>query len=319
MRDSHGRNINYLRVSVTDRCNLRCVYCMPQEGVKSLRHEDILRFEDTIKIIKAATMLGINKIRFTGGEPLIMKDIDKLIYETSKLSGIDDISITTNGILLSDMAVDLKKAGLNRVNISLDTLNSEKFKSITRIGSIDKVMDSIYKCLSLDLKPVKINTVLMRGINDIEFQDFINLTKELPIEIRFIELMPIGEGIKMYEQRKLSFMEMLKLHPELIKVETKKSSTAELYKLPGAKGKIGFISPVSCKFCDDCNKIRLTSTGTIKQCLHSAEEIDLRKYLNNEKMLTEALKAAIFNKPLEHHLEEDNVTRSIKVMSQIGG
>lgn len=319
MRDSNGRNINYLRVSVTDRCNLRCVYCMPEEGVKSLSHEDILRFEDTLKIIKAATSLGINKIRFTGGEPLVMKDIDKLIYETSKLPGIDDISITTNGILLSDMAVDLKKAGLNRVNISLDTLNRDKFKSITRVGSLDKVMESIYKCLSLDLKPVKINTVLMRSINDTEFEDFLNLTRELPIEIRFIELMPIGEGIKLYEQRKLSFMEMLKLHPELIQIETPKSSTAELYKLPGAIGKIGFISPVSCKFCSDCNKIRLTSTGTIKPCLHSEEEINLRKYLNNEEMLTAALKSAILNKPLEHHLEEESVSRSVKVMSQIGG
>jgi len=319
MRDSHGRKINYLRVSVTDRCNLRCIYCMPEEGVKSLRHEDILRFEDTLKIVKAATTLGINKIRYTGGEPLVMKDIDKLIYETSKLPGIDDIAITTNGILLSDMAVDLKKAGLKRVNISLDTLNGDKFRSVTRIGNLDKVMEGIYKCLSLELTPVKINTVLMRGINDTEFVDFLNLTRELPVEIRFIELMPIGEGIKMYEKSKLSFMELLVQHPELTQIETEKSSTAQLYRLPGAKGKIGFISPVSCKFCEDCNKIRLTSTGTIKQCLHSAEEIDLRKYLNNEEMLTAALKSAIFNKPLEHHLEEGSVSRSIKVMSQIGG
>ncbi|WP_291637586.1 GTP 3',8-cyclase MoaA, partial [Clostridium sp.] len=269
--------------------------------------------------VKVATTLGINKIRYTGGEPLVMKDIDKLIYETSKLQGIDDIAITTNGILLSDMADDLKKAGLKRVNISLDTLNSEKFKSITRIGNLDKVMKSIDKCLTIGLKPVKINTVLMRGINDTEFEDFLNLTRELPIEIRFIELMPIGEGIEMYEKNKLSFMEMLGLHPELTQIETQKSSTAQLYKLEGAKGNIGFISPVSCKFCGDCNKIRLTSTGTIKQCLHSAEEIDLRKYLNNEEMLTAALKSAIFNKPLEHHLEEESVSRSIKVMSQIGG
>ncbi|MFT5872706.1 MAG: cyclic pyranopterin phosphate synthase [Clostridium sp.] len=319
MRDSHGRNINYLRVSVTDRCNLRCIYCMPEEGIKSLSHEDILRFEDTLKIVKVATTLGINKIRYTGGEPLVMKDIDKLIYETSKLQGIDDIAITTNGILLSDMADDLKKAGLKRVNISLDTLNSEKFKSITRIGNLDKVMKSIDKCLTIGLKPVKINTVLMRGINDTEFNDFLNLTRELPVEIRFIELMPIGEGIEMYEKNKLSFMEMLGLHPELTQIETQKSSTAQLYKLEGAKGKIGFISPVSCKFCGDCNKIRLTSTGTIKQCLHSAEEIDLRKYLNNEEMLTATLKSAIFNKPLEHHLEEESASRSVKVMSQIGG
>jgi len=158
MRDNYGRNINYLRISVTDRCNLRCIYCMPEQGVESLSHDDVLRFEDTLKIIKAGASLGINKIRFTGGEPLVMKDIDKLIYETSKISGIDDISITTNGILLSDMAADLKKAGLNRVNISLDTLNTDKFRSITRVGNLDKVMESIYKCLSLGLNPVKIIT-----------------------------------------------------------------------------------------------------------------------------------------------------------------
>jgi cyclic pyranopterin phosphate synthase len=319
MRDNYGRNINYLRVSVTDRCNLRCVYCMPEEGVKSLSHDEILRFEDTIKIVKVAATLGINKIRYTGGEPLVMKDIDKLIYETSKIKGIRDIAITTNGILLSDMAVDLKKAGLKRVNISLDTLNGEKFKSITRIGDLDKVMEGIYRCLSLGLQPVKINTVLMRGINDTEFEDFLNLTRQLPVDIRFIELMPIGEGAKMYEKNKLSFTEILEEHPELIEIETEKSSTAQMYKLQGSKGNIGFISPVSCKFCEDCNKIRLTSTGTIKPCLHSEEEINLRKYLKDEEMLTAALKSAIFNKPLEHHLKEENASRSVKVMSQIGG
>jgi cyclic pyranopterin phosphate synthase len=319
MRDNYGRNINYLRISVTDRCNLRCVYCMPEEGVKSLSRNEILRFEDTIKIVKVAATLGINKIRYTGGEPLVMKDIDKLIYETSKIKGIHDIAITTNGILLSDMAGDLKKAGLKRVNISLDTLSSEKFKSITRIGDLDKVMEGIYKCLSLGLQPVKINTVLMRGINDTEFDDFLNLTRELPVDIRFIELMPIGEGAKMYEENKLSFTEILEEHPELIEIETEKSSTAQMYKLQGAKGNIGFISPVSCKFCEDCNKIRLTSTGTIKPCLHSEEEINLRKYLKDEEMLTAALKSAIFNKPLEHHLKEESASRSVKVMSQIGG
>lgn len=319
MRDNNGRDINYLRISVTDRCNLRCVYCMPEEGVKSLRHEEILRFEDTLKIIKAVASLGINKIRYTGGEPLVMKDIDKLIYETSKTTGIEDISITTNGILLSDMAKDLKKAGLNRVNISLDTLNTDKFRSITRVGNLDKVMESIYKCLDIGLSPVKINTVLMRGFNDTEFVDFLNLIREIPVEIRFIELMPIGEGVKLYEKNKLSFMELLELHPELTQIETEKSSTAQLYTLKGAKGKIGFISPVSCKFCSDCNKIRLTSTGTIKPCLHSKEEINLRKYLYDEVRLTAALKSAILNKPLEHHLQEESASRSIKGMSQIGG
>jgi len=319
MIDRHGRNINYLRISVTDRCNLRCTYCMPEKGIESLSHDDILRFEDTLKIVKVAASLGINKIRYTGGEPLVMKDIDKLIYETSKQPGVDEIAITTNGILLYDMASDLKKAGLKRVNISLDTLDAEKYKSITRIGNLSKVMESIDKCLTLGLKPVKINTVLMRGFNDTEFEDFLNLTREMPVEIRFIELMPIGEGINLYEKRKLGFGEILKLHPELIQIESEKSSTAQMYKLKGAKGKIGFISPVSCKFCADCNKIRLTSIGSIKPCLHSKEEINLRKYLNNEELLTNTLKSAIFNKPLEHHLEEEKASRSDKMMYQIGG
>jgi len=319
MRDKQGRDINYLRISVTDRCNLRCIYCMPEEGIKSLRHEDILRFEDILKIVKVAASLGINKIRYTGGEPLVMKDIDKLIYETSKIQGIEDIAITTNGILLSDMAEDLKKAGLKRVNISLDTLDKDKFRSITRIGNLDKVLEGIDKCLTLGLKPVKINTVLMRGINDTEFVDFLNLAKEKPVEIRFIELMPIGEGIKLYEESKVSFAEILKQHPELTAIDTEKNSTAQLYKLQNSKGKIGFISPISCKFCPDCNKIRLTSTGTIKPCLHSKEEINLREYINNEELLTNQLKSAIFNKPLEHHLEQESASRSAKMMYQIGG
>jgi len=292
---------------------------MPEQGIKSLSHEDILRFEDTLKIVKAAALLGINKIRYTGGEPLVMKDIDKLIYETSKQPGINEIAITTNGILLNDMAADLKKAGLKRVNISLDTLDREKYKSITRIGNLNKVMESIDKCLSLGLKPVKINTVLMRGFNDTEFEDFLNLTREMQVEVRFIELMPIGEGIKLYDKSKISFMEILKNHPELTQMENEKSSTAQMYKLEGAKGKIGFISPVSCKFCSDCNKIRLTSIGTIKPCLHSKEEINLKQYLNNEDMLTNVLKQAIFDKPIEHHLEEEKISRSEKMMYQIGG
>lgn len=319
MRDGNGRNINYLRISVTDRCNLRCIYCMPEQGIKILHRDDILRFEDILKIVKAAASLGINKIRYTGGEPLIMKDIDKLIYETSKIQQIKDIAITTNGILLSDMAEKLKEAGLKRVNISLDTLDKEKFRSITRIGNIDKVFESIYKCLSIGLKPVKINTVLLKGFNDAEFDDFLSFIKELPVEVRFIELMPIGEGIKIYEKSKLSFMDILKLHPELKPIQSEKSSTAQLYSIEGAKGKIGFISPVSCKFCADCNRIRLTSTGYIKPCLHSKEEINLREYLNNEKMLTAAFKSAILNKPLQHHLDEENTSRSKKMMYQIGG
>lgn len=319
MKDGHGRSIDYLRVSVTDRCNLRCVYCMPEEGIHKKQHEDILRYEDIIKVVRSASLLGIKKVRYTGGEPLILKDIDKLIYETAELPSIKDISITTNGLLLDDMAEELKKAGLKRVNVSLDTLDKNKFKTITRLGNLDTVLNSIYKCINIGLAPVKINTVLMKGINDREIDDFIRLSKELPVEIRFIELMPIGEGVKLYEKSSMSFKEVLLKHPELIPVKTKPGSTAELYTVPGAKGKIGFISPISCKFCADCNRIRLTAAGTIKPCLHSREEINIKDYLYSEVALTAALKSAIFNKPAEHHLVEEKESRSEKMMYQIGG
>lgn len=319
MIDVYGRNINYLRVSITDRCNLRCVYCMPEKGVEIKSHEDILRFEEIIKIVNAAASLGINKIRYTGGEPLVVKDFDKLVYETSKIPEIEDIAITTNGILLSDMAESLKRAGLKRVNISLDTLDEDKFKTITRGGSLKKVMESIDKCIEIGLTPVKINTVLMKGFNDNEISDFLKLSYDMPLEIRFIELMPIGEGAKIYKNSRINISDVIAAHKELIQIENEKSSTAQLYAIPGAKGKIGIISPVSCKFCKDCNKIRLTSTGTIKQCLHSNEEIDLKPYIYDEALLTSALKWAIFNKPFEHYLAEENVSRTKRNMNQIGG
>jgi cyclic pyranopterin phosphate synthase len=319
MKDSQGRNIDYLRVSVTDRCNLRCIYCMPEQGVEKKAHEDMLRFEDIIQVVRAASILGIKKVRYTGGEPLVMKDIDKLIYETSKLERIEDIALTTNGVLLDDMAEVLKKAGLKRVNISLDTLDKNKFRYVTRIGDLNKVLSGIDKCLSLGMKPVKINTVLMKGINDGEIDNFISFIKENPVEVRFIELMPIGEGAKLYEKSKMSFKEVLCDHPELISLRSRPGSTAEMYTLSGAKGKIGFISPISCKFCSDCNRIRLTSTGTIKLCLHSEHEESIREYLKNEVALTAALKDAILNKPSEHHLEEEKTSRSRKMMYQVGG
>jgi GTP 3',8-cyclase len=319
MKDNFGREISYLRVSLTDRCNLRCIYCMPEQGVEKKGHQDILRYEQVLEIIKAAVSLGINKIRFTGGEPLVLPGIDKLIYETSQLQENMDISLTTNGILLGDYIDDLKKAGLSRVNISLDTLNKEKYKHITRIGDIDKVLVAIKKCIEVGLSPVKINVVLIKGFNDDEISDFIKLTIKEPIEVRFIELMPIGEGIKLYENGRMSFEEVLEQHPELIPEEMQKGSTAQLYRVPGSKGKVGFISPVSCKFCEDCNKIRLTSTGTIKPCLHSEEEYDLKEYLKDETLLKEALRTAILNKPEEHHLNEEKQSNSKKMMYQIGG
>lgn len=319
MYDSHGRSINYLRVSLTDRCNLRCIYCMPDSGIEKKRHEDILRFEEVLKIVRACAALGIEKVRYTGGEPLILKGIDRLIYETSCIPSIKDISITTNGILLYDMADDLKKAGLKRVNISLDTMDPEKFSTITRGGDVKRVLSAIEKCLRIGLHPVKINVVLMKGLNDMEAENFINLTRDMPIDVRFIELMPIGEAVKLYGQCAMSSDEIIGRFPNLIPVKTSRSSTATEYRMEGTMGTVGFIRPLSCKFCDSCNRIRLTSCGTIKPCLHSEKEINIKPYINDEIKLMEALKDAIFNKPAEHHLDLDEKSESLRMMYQIGG
>ncbi len=318
MLDKKGRTIDYLRVSLTDRCNLRCVYCMPENGIEKRCHEDILRFEEVEKVITACATLGIKKVRFTGGEPLLLKGLDKLIEHTASVGSITDISLTTNGMLLYDMAEILKKAGLKRVNISLDTLNSEKFKKITRYGDINKVLKAIEKCLSLGMVPMKINVVLMKGINDDEIGDFINMTIDNPIQVRFIELMPIGEGIKYFDECSMKVEEILDRFPKLISVKDD-SKVAAVYKLPGAKGSVGLISPVSCKFCSDCNRIRLTSQGTIKPCLHSLEEINIRPYLNDEQKLIEVIKNAVYNKPEEHHLDTENKSDTDRMMFQIGG
>ncbi|MHC1720462.1 MAG: GTP 3',8-cyclase MoaA [Clostridiaceae bacterium] len=319
MLDKNGRNISYIRVSVTDRCNLRCIYCMPDDGVHKKSHHEIIRFEEIVKILKASAFLGISKVRFTGGEPLVVKDIDRLIFETSKIQGIDDIAITTNGIILNSMAVELKKAGLKRVNISLDSLKRERFKEITRGGDILEVFQAIEKCLELGIKPVKINVVLIKGINDDEIRDFIYLTKDIPVNIRFIELMPIGEGLNYYDKGFISTEQVLGEFGELVPINNNVSSTARLFKLPNSKGSVGFISPLSCKFCTSCNRIRLTSSGTIKPCLHSEAEYDLKKYLHNEISLISELKNIIYDKPAEHHLENDRRSQSKKEMFEIGG
>jgi cyclic pyranopterin phosphate synthase len=291
---------------------------MPAEGIPKLEHEDILSFEEVKKIVKAAASIGINKIRYTGGEPLILKGIDSLIYETSLIQGIKDISITTNGILLYDAAEDLKKAGLNRVNISLDTLKADKFSNITRGGDLNRVIQAIQKCISLGYSPVKINTVILKGINDDEIEDFINLTRELPVQVRFIELMPMGEALDLYKQGTITCDEIIEKFNNLIPLHSEKSSTAELYKLPNAKGVVGFIRPISCKFCENCNKIRLTATGSIKPCLHSEKEYNIKESLQDEELLVSTLKGIILGKPFEHKLQQEG-SQSGKMMYQIGG
>lgn len=318
MLDNIGRSINYLRVSLTDRCNLRCIYCMPESGINKKNHEDVIHFEEVEKIIKIASELGVTKVRFTGGEPLILRGIETLIEKTAKLKNVKDVAITTNGILFSDKAKDLKKAGLKRANISLDTLKEDKFKEITRGGNINSVFSAIDKALSLNFSPLKVNTVLMKGINDDEVGDFINLTKALPIQVRFIELMPIGEGEKYFEKCSMNVDSIINKYSDLKPINDE-SKVASVYKIDGYRGSVGFIRPMSCKFCSECNKIRLTSMGTIKLCLHSREEVDLKPYLNDESELKAVISRAIFEKPEEHNMEIDNKSKSLKKMYQIGG
>ena len=318
MKDSFGREINYLRISLTDRCNLRCEYCMPEKGVKKVSHNDILTLEEMYEIIKVFVDLGINKIRFTGGEPLVRLGAVDLISKISKLEGVNEIAMTTNGTLLETYADDLKKAGLTRVNISLDTLNMEKYRRITRGGDLNKALNGIKAAREAGLTPIKINTVLIGGFNEDEIPDLVNLTMGHQMDIRFIELMPIGEAVGFAKDKFISNSRVLETVPNLISVEAEdKSSPAIYFRLPGAKGKVGIINPISCKFCPNCNRVRLTSTGKLKSCLHSNREIELRDAIRNKEDIGSIIKEAIYSKEKEHHLENDEfITRN---MNQIGG
>lgn len=318
MKDQFGRKINYLRISVTDLCNLRCIYCMPKEGIPKIQHEDILSVEEIEEIVKVFVKLGVNKIRLTGGEPLVRKGILDIVERIGKLEGIRDFAMTTNGLLLKEYAKDLRALGLKRVNISLDTLDDKKYSSITRIGSLQRVMKGIEAAKEVGLTPIKINTVLVGGFNDDEIEDLVRLTEKEEIDVRFIELMPIGEAIKLKADHFLSNEIVLQRVPSLIKIDGEDpSSPAVYYKLPNGKGKIGLINPVSCKFCKNCNRVRLTSQGKLKLCLHSDVEIDLREALRRGQAIEKIIMDAIDKKPESHKLE-DGVYVS-KKMYQIGG
>lgn len=318
MLDSFGRKINYLRVSLTDRCNLRCQYCMPERGIENkVSHEDLLTLEEVYLLIEKFVELGIDKIRFTGGEPLVRRGIVDLIEKVNRLKGVKDLSITTNGLLLKDMAKSLKDVGINRVNISLDTLNTDKYREITRGGDLPLVLDGIEEAIKVGLTPIKINSVLVGGFNEDEIGDLVDLTRA-GIDVRFIELMPIGEAMNFAEDKFISNSKVLETIVGLIPVEIDdKSSPAVYYRLPDAKGKVGIINPISCKFCDNCNRVRLTSTGKLKTCLHSNREIDLKEAIRSQDDIKEIIRNGILGKEESHHLEEGKYT--YRNMNQIGG
>ncbi|OWZ83589.1 GTP 3',8-cyclase MoaA [Natranaerobius trueperi] len=326
--DNHGRKIDYMRISVTDRCNLRCFYCMPHQGISKVSYTSIMKYEDIRKVIEAAVQLGITKFRFTGGEPLVRKDFHKLIELVNHFDNIQDISLTTNGILLKNQAAKLKEAGVNRLNVSLDTLNEEKFNNITRGGNLSDVLYGIEEATNQGLTPIKINVVVIRGTNDDEILDFARMSIKQDVEIRFIEYMPIGNNDN-WKSRFIgvdSIKQICEKLGKLIPAETVKGEgPASYYRFKNSNGKLGFISPVSDHFCSDCNRIRLTSDGKLKTCLFSDEELDLKPALKSQEDLMKVLNKAIKMKPEKHNISSDkswtfgNEYRSKRNMSQIGG
>ncbi len=326
MIDTYGRRIDYLRISVTDRCNLRCRYCMPEEGIDDQGHSRMLSLEQIYRLVKVASQAGISKVRLTGGEPLVRRNITKLIENIADLSGIEDVSLTTNGILFPEMANDLKKAGLNRINISLDTLDKNKYQYITRKGQIDNALQAVQKALELNMDPVKINVVVIKGFNDDEILDFARLAYDLPVHVRFIEFMPIGD-LDFHTQDKVlsidSVKQIIAQEYQLLPGENVRGYGPAKYLQPqGGKGSLGFISPLSDHFCGECNRIRMTADGKLRGCLYNKSEIDLRLALynncNDEQLLT-LFRRAILMKPGQHQMLDGWGKDNRRKMYQIGG
>lgn len=323
MQDRFKRQVNYLRIAITDRCNLRCRYCMPAAGVPLKSHQDILRLEEIVTLARVAANKGIDRIRLTGGEPLVRKNVVTLVKQLAAIATIKELTLTTNGTLLGGLAKPLKAAGLSRVNISLDTLNKERYLYITRKGNLNSVWEGIKAALNAGLTPVKLNVVITRGFNEDEILDFARLADEHPLHIRFIELMPIGTALTTASQyvsmaeTKHQIMQVFSLEP-LTDIVT--NGPAVNFKIVGGKGSIGFISAMSNHFCYRCNRLRLTADGRLRPCLYWDGELDLKGPLRSG--VSEAELAAIFAraiklKPLRHHLEEG--WHQPRAMSQIGG
>ena len=354
--DRFGRRIDYLRVSLTDRCNFRCVYCMPEEGFPATPKEQTLTPEETVRLIRVAASLGISKIRLTGGEPLLRNDLPGLVGEIAAFAGIDDLSCTTNGFLLEEKAQTLAKAGLHRINISLDTLQSEKFARIARRGDLQTVLNGIAAARNAGLTPLKINCVLMKGVNDDEVADFARWTLDEDVHVRFIELMPIrwnldesvpaldpfsphgGKGLLSLRQAPGHELDGAELRRRFIsaadvrarieqhlgaleEAELRTNGPARTYRVPGAKGTVGFISQISDHICSRCNRLRLTHDGFLRGCLMSDGELDLKPALRNESNdhdLKSLFKTVVDQKPERHYLLEGQKVLG-RGMSQTGG
>jgi len=325
LKDSFNRQIDYLRISITDRCNLKCIYCMPEKGLKHFAQDDILTNDEILRIVRVAGKYGVRQVRLTGGEPLLRDEIIPLIAGI-KQAGIQDLSITTNGQRLAKMAGALKKAGLDRVNISLDTLIAERYRKITRGGEIDRVWEAVAEAERVGLSPVKINMVPVRGINDDEVVRFAALTLYKDVHVRFIEFMPIGNRKTWNPDAYLSkdeIMERASSAGKLVKLPFKGGGPSRNYRIAGAQGMIGFISAISDCFCGSCNRLRLTAIGKLRPCLFSETAVDLRSPLRNgasDDELENLYRSAVLSKPARHTLHESPLLHPpLSPMSQIGG
>jgi cyclic pyranopterin phosphate synthase len=323
--DAYGRQMTYLRISLTDRCNFRCVYCMPATGMKFQPREELLTDEELLRLVGLFAKSGFTKLRLTGGEPTIRPHVEDLIREMKAFPGIEEISMTTNGLLLPRMAADLRDAGLDRINVSIDTLDPVRFKFMTRGGRLDLVLDGIEEAERMGIGPIKLNTVVVRGQNEQEVVDMAALSIDKPWEVRFLEIMPM-EGVGMVYDEGLVTTEETKARLEhhygaLQPVDSNPSDPARLWQLPGARGTIGFISPVSEPFCQFCNRVRLTADGKLRLCLLRNDEIDFREEMRNgasDEDLLLRLRAGIWRKPWGHGLAEGDLNIG-RGMSQIGG
>lgn len=317
MKDQYGREINYLRLSVTELCNLRCRYCMPETGVCKKPHAAMLTEDEMIDAVGAAASLGVTKLRITGGEPLVKRNIVSICARAAKVMGIREVCITTNGVMLPKMAKGLRAAGVSRVNLSLDTLDPDKYARITRVGRLEDALAGLHAALDAGFEKIKINAVLIGGFNDGEIGALAALTRTYPVDVRFIELMPMVDSRAFGPEAFIPCTTVLERLPDAVP-EAPDGGVARLYRLPGAQGNIGLISPVSDHFCASCNRIRLTADGKLKPCLHSADEISL-KGLSPEAM-REAMRRAILNKPSCHAaLSATQHSQAARSMNQIGG
>jgi len=324
--DAFRRPITYLRVSVTDRCNLRCVYCMPEAGLPWIPNPDILSYEEIAEIVRAAASIGVRSIRLTGGEPLIRRHLERLVAMLAEIPGIDDIALSTNGLLLADQATALRDAGLRRVNVSLDTLQDDRFAAIARRPGLGRVLAGIDAALEAGLGPVKLNCVLMRGTNDDELERFGELTRERAVHIRFIEVMPVHDNVDLQRDTWISSDEVLErlgalgdLHPV---PNPHGNGPARTFAYDGAPGTVGVISPLAHDYCERCNRVRLSADGRLKLCLFGDHLIDLRTPLRaggGEAAIVSLLRAAMHVKPERHHLTLGETSSAMRAFSEIGG